>query len=192
MNAKNFRSMHIMHELPTNKANFLIKTTQDFNSSRHAAPHLPIVFTDNIILYFNWIPFVLHVFKRSRNAHITFIFGQGMLITVYAYRTSEIFLQKKNLGLSFQHKKPFQGWITTLVINARLFTTLQNVYMFKIIEVESASKFSLRVIWKMVLFMVRDFQNSIKYQAFRNVSIYFLLSYHNNVMLKTDIMLDYW
>ena len=37
-----------MQELPTNKANFLIKTTQDFNSSRHAAPHLPIVFTDNI------------------------------------------------------------------------------------------------------------------------------------------------
>ena len=59
--------MHIMQELPTNKANFLIKTTQDFNSSRHAAPHLPIVFTDNIILYFNYKLFVLHVFKRSRN-----------------------------------------------------------------------------------------------------------------------------
>ena len=64
--------------------------------------------------------------------------------------------------------------------------------MFKIIEVESASKFSLRVLWKMVLFVVRDFQNGVKYQASRNVSIYFLLSYHNNVMLKTDIMLDYW
>ena len=64
--------------------------------------------------------------------------------------------------------------------------------MFEIIEVESASKFSLCVLWKMVLFVVRDFQNGIKYRAFRNVSIYFLLSYHNNVMLKTDIMLDYW
>ena len=135
---------------------------------------------------------MLHVFKRSHNAHITFIFGQCMLITVYAYRTSEFFLQKKNLGFSFQHKKPFQGCITTLVINARLFTTLQNVYMFKIIEVESASKFSLRVLWKMVLFVVCDFQNGVKYRAFRNVSIYFLLSYHNNVMLNTDIMLDYW
>ena len=58
--------------------------------------------------------------------------------------------------------------------------------------VESASKFSLRVLWKMVLFVVRDFQNGVKYRAMRNVSIYFLLSYHNNVMLKTDIMLDYW
>ena len=106
MNAENFRSMHIMHELPTNKANFLIKTTQDFNSSRHAAPHLPIVFTDNIILYFNWIPFVLHVFKRSRNAHITFIFGH---FTVYAYRTSKFFC-KKTLEFLFQDKKPFQGW----------------------------------------------------------------------------------
>ena len=64
--------------------------------------------------------------------------------------------------------------------------------MFKIIEVESTSKFSLRVLWKMVLFVVRDFQNGIKYGKIRNVSIYSLLSYHNNVMLKTDIMLDYW
>ena len=64
--------------------------------------------------------------------------------------------------------------------------------MFKIIEVESASKFSLCFLWKMVLFMVRDFQNGIKYGTIQNVSIYFLLSYHNNVMLKTDIMLDYW
>ena len=64
--------------------------------------------------------------------------------------------------------------------------------MFKIIEVESASKFSLRVLWKMVLFVVHDFQNGVRYRAFRNVSIYFLLFYHNNVMLKTDIMLDYW
>ena len=44
----------------------------------------------------------------------------------------------------------------------------------------------------MVLFVVRDFQNGVKYGMIRNVSIYFLLSYHNNVMLKTDIMLDYW
>ena len=64
--------------------------------------------------------------------------------------------------------------------------------MFKIIEVESASKFSLHILWKMVLFVVRDFQNGVKYGMIRNVSIYFLLSYHNNVMLKTDIMLDYW
>ena len=64
--------------------------------------------------------------------------------------------------------------------------------MFKIIEVESTLKFSLRVLWKMVLFVVRDFQNGIKYRAFRNVSINFLLSYLNNVILKTHIMLDYW
>ena len=61
--------MHIMHELPTNKANFLIKTTQDFNSSRHAAPHLPIVFTDNISLYFNYKLFVLHLSKGHTMAH---------------------------------------------------------------------------------------------------------------------------
>ena len=130
MNAENFRSMHIMHELPTNKANFLIKTTQDFNSSRHAAPHLPIVFTDNIILYFNWIPFVLHVFKRSRNAHITFIFGH---FTVYAYRTSKFFA-KKPLNFYFKTRNHFRDEITRLVINTRLITIHKNVDMFKIIE----------------------------------------------------------
>ena len=130
MNAENFRSMHIMHELPTNKANFLIKTTQDFNSSRHAAPHLPIVFTDNIIFYFNWIPFVLHVFKRSRNAHIMFIFGH---FTVYAYRTLKFFC-KKPLNFYFKTRNHFRDEITRLVINTRLITTLKNVDMFKIIE----------------------------------------------------------
>ena len=72
--------MHIMQELPTNKANFLIKTTQDFNSSRHAAPHLPIVFTDNIILYFNYKLFVLHLFKRSRNG---MSWGWGIVMWIF-------------------------------------------------------------------------------------------------------------
>ena len=57
---------------------------------------------------------------------------------------------------------------------------------------ERASKISLHVLWKMVLFVVRDFQNGSKFRALRNVSINFLLFYKNNGMLKTDIMLDYW
>ena len=40
--------------------------------------------------------------------------------------------------------------------------------------------------------MVRDFQNVSKYRMLRNVSIDLLLFYKNNVMLKTDIMLDYF
>ena len=44
----------------------------------------------------------------------------------------------------------------------------------------------------MVLFMVCDFQNGGKYRMLWNVSIDFLLFYKNNVILKTDIMLDYW
>ena len=57
--------------------------------------------------------------------------------------------------------------------------------------VESDLEISLRVLWKMVLFVVRDFQNGVKYRALQNVSINFLLFYKNNLMLKTDIMLDY-
>ena len=58
--------------------------------------------------------------------------------------------------------------------------------------VESALKFSLHVLWKMVLLEVRNFQNGDWFRTLRNVSINFLLFYHNSVMLKTDIMLDYW
>ena len=58
--------------------------------------------------------------------------------------------------------------------------------------VESISKFSLCILWKMVLLEVHDFQNGNQSRTLRNVSINFLLFYHNNVMLKTDIMLDYW
>ena len=107
--------MHIMQELPTNKANFLVKTTQDFNSSRHAAPHLPIVFTDNIILYFNYLAFVLHVFKRSCNAHIMLFFGH---FTVYVY-------QKKHLKFYFKKRNHFRDGMTRLVINTRFFKTLK-------------------------------------------------------------------
>ena len=58
--------------------------------------------------------------------------------------------------------------------------------------VESGSKFSLRILWKMVLLEVHDFQNGDQSRMLRNVSINFLLFYKNNIILKTDIVLDYW
>ena len=57
--------------------------------------------------------------------------------------------------------------------------------------VESASKISLSVLWKMVLLEVCDFQNGSKSRMLQIVSINFLLFYKNNGMLKSDIMLDY-
>ena len=44
----------------------------------------------------------------------------------------------------------------------------------------------------MVLLVVRDIQNGDWFRMLWNVSINFLLFYKNNLMLKTDIMLDYW
>ena len=58
--------------------------------------------------------------------------------------------------------------------------------------VESASKISLRILWKMVLFVVCYFQNGNWFRTLQNVSINFLLFYKNKGMLKTDIMPDYW
>ena len=75
---------------------------------------------------------MLHVFKRSRKAHIMFIFGH---FTVYAFRTSEFFCKEKNpLNFYFKTRNHFRDEITRLVINTRLITTLKNVDMFKIIE----------------------------------------------------------
>ena len=60
--------------------------------------------------------------------------------------------------------------------------------------VESALEFSLCVLWKMILFM-RDFQNMVSSTESMDhckCKYFLLIFYHNNGMLKTDIMLDYW
>ena len=110
-------------------------------------------------------------------------------------------MQKNSLNFYFKTRKYFRDEITRLVINTRLIETLKNVDMFKKLSfihlciphfvVESASKFSLRILWKMVLLVVHDFQDGSKSRMLRNVSINFLLFYLSNLMLKTDIMLDY-
>ena len=55
-----------MGELPTIKTDFLFKNSQDFNQTTHARPQHPIVFIDNISLYFNCISSVKYVFKWSQ------------------------------------------------------------------------------------------------------------------------------
>ena len=60
---------------------------------------------------------MLNVFKRSRNVHIMFIFRH---FTVYAYWTSDIFLQKKTLNFHFNTRNHFRDDITRLVMNTRL------------------------------------------------------------------------
>ena len=145
---------------------------------------------------------MLHVSKRSHNAHITFIFTHFTVYAYCAYWTSDIFSKKNPLNIHFNTRNHFRDEITRLVMNTRLFTTLKNVDMFKIIEFYRFMhstfcgwkhfKIFIMHSWKMVLLEVRDSQNGNQYRMLQNVSINFLLFYHNNVMLKTDIMLDYW
>ena len=63
-----------MLELPTIKTDFLFKNSQDFNQTTYARPQHPIVFIDNISLYFNCISSVKYVFKwsQSRSCHAFF------------------------------------------------------------------------------------------------------------------------
>ena len=62
--------MHIMWELPTIKTDFLFENSQDFNQSTHGRPQDPIVFINNITLYFNCISSVTYVFKWSCYGHV--------------------------------------------------------------------------------------------------------------------------
>ena len=59
--------MYFMQELPTNKANFILKNTQDFNQTTHVVPQEHNVFTDNISFYFYAIISIKNLMKMSCN-----------------------------------------------------------------------------------------------------------------------------
>ena len=56
-----------MQELQTNRPNFFFKKRQDFNQTNYVEPQEPIVFIDNINLYFNCLGFMQDVFKGPCN-----------------------------------------------------------------------------------------------------------------------------
>ena len=104
-----------MWELPTNKANFLFKNTQDFNQTTHVGPQEPIVLIDNINLYLNCLGSMKDVLKWSCSTHIMFFFLSHF--TVYAYQTSEIFLTKKttsNFSFKKMHTISRMNWLDLL------------------------------------------------------------------------------
>ena len=96
---------------------------------------------------------MLHVFKRSHNAHITFFFGH---FTVYAYQT---FLQTKDLKFYFKKRNHFRDGMTRLVINTRLFTTLKSVAMLKIIEFFYLCILHFVVEWTSKSFIMRSLED---------------------------------
>ena len=59
-----------MLDLQTIKTDFLFENSQDFNQTAHARPQHPIVFINNISLYFNCISSVKYLFKSSRHGHV--------------------------------------------------------------------------------------------------------------------------
>ena len=59
--------MFFMWELPTNKANFILKNMKDFNQTTHVVPQDHNVFTDNIIFYFYAIISIKNLMKKSGN-----------------------------------------------------------------------------------------------------------------------------
>ena len=73
-----------MQELPTNKPNFPLKHTQDFNQTTHVAPYGPIVFNDNISLYFNYSYYVSNLVERVTTGHVTVISTQFEMFSSFA------------------------------------------------------------------------------------------------------------
>ena len=69
--------MHTMRESPKNKPNFLFNNTQHFNQTKHAAPHLPIIFIDNINFYFYAIISVKDLMGQLCNGHVIAISTQS-------------------------------------------------------------------------------------------------------------------
>ena len=59
--------MYFMQELPTNKANFILKNMQDFNQTTHVVPQEHNVFTDNISFYFYPIISIKNLMTKSCN-----------------------------------------------------------------------------------------------------------------------------
>ena len=132
LNSKKFRSMHIMWELPTNKANFLFKNTQDFNQTTHVGPQEPIVLIDNINLYLNCLGSMKDVLKWWCGTHIMFFFSvtsQCMLIKPRKY-----FVQKKHFNFSFKKTHYFKDELTRSIINTSLFYNSQKCSTLTIIE----------------------------------------------------------
>ena len=70
--SQNVHIMLIMQEFPKNKPNFPFKHIQDFNQTIHVAPYRPIIFTDDISLYFNFLSSVQNVLKESQTVVIDF------------------------------------------------------------------------------------------------------------------------
>ena len=63
--------MYIMQELPTNKAYFYFKNTQDFYQTTHVGPQELNVFTDNISFYFYAIISIKKLMKHVTQQYIT-------------------------------------------------------------------------------------------------------------------------
>ena len=149
---------------------------------------------------------MLHVFKRSRNfiPHITWPFSDTSQCMLFEPRNW--FLSKKPLEFLFQDNwnHVVRDEITRLVINTRLTNNseeswyVQNnwvllIYAFCILRLKALRKFHYAFFGRWFCSWCTIFKMAAGvYRTLWNVSINFLLFYKNNVMLKTDIMLDYW
>ena len=74
---------------------------------------------------------MLHVLKRSCNAHVMLFFSH---FTVCAYQKSRNSFANKTLEIYFKKKNNLRDGINRLVMTIRSFTTLKSVAMLKIIE----------------------------------------------------------
>ena len=90
--------MHIMQEL-TNKTNFLLENTQDFNQTTLGGPQDPIVFIDNISFYFYAISSVQDLIEELQ-----------MVMSWLFQHTSNFFLRFMVESILIFQNAPFSTW----------------------------------------------------------------------------------
>ena len=105
--------MYIMQKLPTNKANFIFKNTQDFNQTTHVGPQDPNVFTDNISFYFYPIISIKTINETVMQRYVTVISTQSEKFPSFEV---EYTLQMQNACFSTWS---FSTWIAQQFQNGR-------------------------------------------------------------------------
>ena len=112
-----------MWELPTNKANFILKNMQDFNQTTHVVPQDHNVFTDNISFYFYAIISIKNLMKKSHNG-TSWLFQHGLRLNMH--------FRMQNACFSTQS---FLTWIAQQFQNGRRWRLTQHTELWKYVSI---------------------------------------------------------
>ena len=124
--------------LPTSKPNFLFENTQDFNQTTHLGPQEPIVFIDNISLYFYAISSVHNLIEEWQIVTSVKYFNMiQIFLWVLRWKASWYFKMCLFHHDSFQHEglhNQFSKWQSTefkIILKNKICKQIPLLFCFK-------------------------------------------------------------